>query len=69
VRDERNGLRSDTLCSAMANLVFSASAAAASLAVAVLAAVKGAPAVAAVFGALAIGFVLRAAERFWSRRR
>jgi len=53
----------------MANLVFSAVAGAASLAVAVLSAAKGAWAVTAVFGALAIGFALRAAERFWSGRR
>ena len=53
----------------MANLVFSAAAGAASLAVAVLSAAKGAWAVTAVFGALAIGFALRAAERFWSGRR
>jgi hypothetical protein len=53
----------------MANVVFSVAAAAATLAVAVLAAAKGTWAVAAVFGVLAIGFVLRAAERFWSGRR
>ena len=53
----------------MANLVFSAVAGAVSLAVAVLSAAKGAWAVTAVFGALAIGFALRAAERFWSGRR
>jgi hypothetical protein len=53
----------------MANLVFSVAAGAATLAVAVLAAAKGAWAVAAVFGVLAVGFALRAAERLWSGRR
>jgi hypothetical protein len=51
-----------------ANLAFSALAALASLAVAILSAVKGAYAVTAVFGLLAIGFVLRASERRWWRR-
>ncbi len=44
----------------MPNLVFSLCAAIASLLIAVLAAAKGAPAVTAVWGALAIGFALRA---------
>ena len=51
---------------AVANIVFSLCAALASLLVSVLAAVKGAPVVALVFGALAIGFALRA---LYGRRR
>jgi hypothetical protein len=51
-----------------ANLAFSVCAALASLAVAVLSAAKGAYAVTAVFGLLALGFVLRASERRWWRR-
>jgi uncharacterized membrane protein len=50
-----------------ANLAFSVFASLASLAVAVLSAVKGAYAVTAVFGLLAIGFALRASERRWWR--
>jgi hypothetical protein len=45
----------------VANLAFSLSAAVASLLIAILAAVKGAPVVAIVWGALAIGFAARAA--------
>jgi hypothetical protein len=51
-----------------ANLAFSVFASLASLAVTVLSALKGAYAVTAVFGLLAIGFVLRASERRWWRR-
>jgi uncharacterized membrane protein len=47
---------------AIANIVFSVCAALASLAVAVLSAVKGAPAVAVVFGLLFVGFLARARE-------
>jgi hypothetical protein len=50
-----------------ANLAFSVFAALTSLVVTVLSAAKGAYAVAAVFGLLAIGFVLRASERRWWR--
>jgi hypothetical protein len=50
------------------NLAFSMFAALASLAIAVLSAVKGAYAVTVVFGLLAIGFVLRAGERRWRGR-
>ncbi|HTB70850.1 MAG TPA: hypothetical protein VK707_07720 [Solirubrobacteraceae bacterium] len=50
----------------MANITFSLCAAAASLAIAILAAVKGASIVAVVWGLLAIGFVIRAA---YGRRR
>lgn len=49
----------------VANIVFSLCAAAASSLIAILAAAKGAPAVAIVWGALAIGFALRA----WLGRR
>jgi hypothetical protein len=49
----------------MANLAFSLFAAAASLGITVLAASRGAWSVAAVFGALLIGFIARAAERYW----
>lgn len=49
----------------MANLVFSLCAGAASLAVAVAAAAQGAVAVAVVWGALAVGFAVRA----WYGRR
>jgi uncharacterized oligopeptide transporter (OPT) family protein len=45
----------------VANLVFSICAALACLIVSILAAVKGAPVVAVVWGALAVGFVGRAA--------
>ena len=45
----------------MANVVFSLCAALASLAIAILAAAKGAPVVAIVWGLLAVGFVVRAA--------
>jgi uncharacterized membrane protein len=51
-----------------ANLAFSVFAALASLAVTILSAAKGAYPVTAVFGLLAIGFVLRASERRWWRR-
>jgi membrane protein implicated in regulation of membrane protease activity len=47
---------------AIANIVFSICAALASLLVAVLSAVKGAPAVAVVFSLLFVGFLLRARE-------
>lgn len=47
---------------AIANIVFSICAALASLVVSVLSAVKGAPAVAVVFGLLFVGFLLRARE-------
>ncbi len=47
---------------AIANVVFSICAATASLVVSVLSAVKGAPAVAVVFGLLFVGFLLRARE-------
>ncbi len=50
----------------VANITFSLCAATASLLIAILAAVKGAPVVAIVWGALAIGFVVRAA---YGRRR
>jgi hypothetical protein len=46
----------------IANIVFSICAGLASLAVSVLSAVKGAPAVAVVFGLLFVGFLLRARE-------
>jgi ABC-type xylose transport system permease subunit len=52
----------------MANLAFSVFAAVASLAVAVLSAVKGVYAPAAVFGVLAVGFVFRATETRWRNR-
>jgi hypothetical protein len=45
------------------NVVFSLAAAAACTLISALAAVKGAPAVSAVFAALAVGFALRASER------
>lgn len=45
----------------VANIVFSLCAALASLAIAILAAVKGAPVVAIVWGLLALGFAARAA--------
>jgi hypothetical protein len=48
-----------------ANLVFSVFAAVGAGTVAVLAVVKGGYVVAAVFGLLAVGFVLRASERSW----
>jgi hypothetical protein len=51
------------------NIVFSLCAAAACLLVTVLAAVKGAPVVALVWGLLALGFVGRAAYGFGRRRR
>jgi hypothetical protein len=50
------------------NLAFSVFAALTSLAIAVLSAVKGVYAVTAVFGLLAIGFLLRASERRWRGR-
>jgi hypothetical protein len=46
----------------MGNVVFSLGAAAASALISALAAVKGAPAVSAVFAVLAVGFALRASE-------
>ncbi len=49
----------------IANIVFSLCAATASLLIAILAAAKGVPAVAIVWGALAVGFALRA----WLGRR
>jgi hypothetical protein len=49
------------------NIAFSLSAAAASLLIAILAAVKGVPLVAIVWGALAVGFVIRAAYGFKRR--
>jgi uncharacterized membrane protein len=54
---------------AIANIVFSICAALASLVVSVLSAVKGAPAVAVVFGLLFVGFVLRAHEGHRRTRR
>jgi FlaG/FlaF family flagellin (archaellin) len=47
----------------MANFAFSLCAAAASLVIAVASAVKGVWVVAAVFGMLTVGFLLRASER------
>jgi uncharacterized membrane protein len=52
----------------IANIVFSICAALASLLVSILAAVKGAPAVAVVFGLLFFGFLLRAREGHRRRR-
>lgn len=52
----------------MANIVFSLSAAAACVVVTVLAAVKGAPIVALVWGLLAGGFVVRALYGMQRRR-
>ncbi|MHB8234486.1 MAG: hypothetical protein ACYDHT_07520 [Solirubrobacteraceae bacterium] len=52
----------------IANIVFSICAALASLLVSVLSAVKGAPAVAVVFGLLFVGFLLRAREGHRRRR-
>jgi hypothetical protein len=49
------------------NIAFSLSAAAASLLIAVLAAVKGVPLVTIVWGALAVGFAIRAAYGFKRR--
>lgn len=46
--------------SSIANITFSLCAAAASLLIAILAAAKGAPVVAIVWGVLAVGFVARA---------
>ncbi len=53
----------------IANIVFSICAALASLFVSVLSAVKGAPAVAVVFGLLFFGFLLRAREGQRRQRR
>jgi hypothetical protein len=53
----------------IANIVFSLSAAAASLLIAILAAIKGAPVVALVWGVLAVGFVVRAAYGYRRGRR
>jgi hypothetical protein len=52
----------------VANLVFSLAAAMGALTVTVLSAVKGTWAVTVVFGLLAAGFLLRAAERYWQGR-
>ena len=49
----------------MANVSFSVFAATGSLLISVGAAVRGAPAVAVVFGVLFIGFVARASVSFW----
>ena len=49
----------------MANVSFSVFAASTSLLITVGAAIRGATAVAIVFGLLAVGFVARATERFW----
>jgi hypothetical protein len=51
----------------MPNIAFSLSAAAASLLIAILAAVKGVPVVTAVWAALAVGFVIRAAYGYKRR--
>jgi hypothetical protein len=51
----------------MPNIAFSLSAAAASLLIAILAAVKGVPVVTAVWGLLAVGFAIRAANGFKRR--
>jgi hypothetical protein len=51
----------------MASIAFSLSAAAASLLIAILAAVKGTPVVTLVWGALAVGFVIRAAYGYKRR--
>jgi hypothetical protein len=51
------------------NIVFSLCAALACLIVAILAAVKGAPVVAVVWGALAVGFVIRAAYGYARKRK
>jgi hypothetical protein len=53
----------------MANLAFSIGALLGTLTVSVLSAIKGAWVVAAVFGLLAVGFVMRASERYWRRPR
>jgi uncharacterized membrane protein len=52
----------------IANVVFSICAALASLLVSILSAVKGAPAVAVVFGLLFVGFLVRAREGHRRRR-
>jgi hypothetical protein len=52
----------------IANIVFSICAALASLLVSVLSAIKGAPAVAVVFGLLFVGFLVRAREGQRRRR-
>jgi uncharacterized membrane protein len=52
----------------IANVVFSICAALASLLVSILSAIKGAPAVATVFGLLFVGFLLRAREGHRRRR-
>ncbi len=61
LEDSRRGL-------VIANVTFSISAAAASLLIAILAALKGAPVVAIVWGALAVGFVARAAYGYRRKR-
>jgi hypothetical protein len=53
----------------LANTSFSVFAGVGSLLVAVGAAIRGAPAVAIVFGLLAVGFAARATERLWRSRR
>jgi len=53
----------------VANTTFSACAAVASAVIAALAASRGVWVVAAVWGALAVGFVARAAERYWRGER
>jgi hypothetical protein len=53
----------------VANVSFSVFAAVASLLITVGAAVRGATAVAIVFGLLTVGFVARATETFWRPRR
>jgi uncharacterized membrane protein YjjB (DUF3815 family) len=53
----------------MANLAFSVCAAVASLVVTLLAASRGVWAVALVFGALTVGFLARASERYWRDQR
>jgi hypothetical protein len=53
----------------IANIAFSLCAAVASLLIAILAAAKGAPVVAIVWGLLAIGFVLRAAYGYRRHKR
>jgi hypothetical protein len=52
----------------IANIVFSICAGLASLLISVLSAVKGAPAVAVVFGLLFVGFLLRAREGYRRQR-
>ena len=65
--DNRAGRPSIGEAEAVANIAFSLSAAAASLLIAILAAAKGVPLVAIVWGALAVGFVIRAAYGYKRR--